>query len=116
MLMSQTQERQVASRLATATGHEAVVQPGSGNQPGAPNDILVRGHSMIECKATAAAQITLRQNDLSAARMKAALCGGWPTFLALRMGGHDYFVLEDSEFYHLLNCERVAMAPRDDQK
>lgn len=114
--MAQTHEKQIAERLAEATGRPARVQPGSGNQPGAPNDVLVPNHSMVECKATNATSIILKRSWAHEARQKAALCGAGAVYLALRIHGRDYFVADDEEFYHLLECERHLAAILSDAK
>lgn len=89
----------------------ARLQPGSGNQPGKPNDVHVPSHAFIECKETSKKQISLKWSWLEHLE-KSAILHGLRTFLCIRFSEHsdtNYFLVDEQTFYHLLQCERELM-------
>lgn len=84
---------------------DAHVQPGSGNQPGKPNDVRVPSQCYIECKETGAAQITISYAWLERLRKLSLPLRG---YLALKFSNKsqtNFYVVEDVVFEHLLSCE-----------
>jgi Holliday junction resolvase len=78
----------------------ARIQPGSGNQPGSPNDI-VAGPWHVECKMTNRGSMVVQFAWLARVR-KLAMQFGKRSLLALRFGNDDYFVLRAADFYAML--------------
>jgi Holliday junction resolvase len=104
------QEQYIAANLR-AIFHRGGRQPGSGNNPVAPNDVAIPGYLHVEAKQTAAAEISLRWDWIERAR-KLAIQFAVPSVLAIRFKvadpKHDYFVIRDDMFYDLLdNTERL---------
>lgn len=101
---SVAQEVQVADSMRAIYG-DAHVQPGSGNQPGKPNDVRVPGEAYIECKETAGKQIAFPYAWIQRLRKLSQPLRG---YVALKFSTYDdanYYVVEDTVFEHLLKCE-----------
>lgn len=84
------------------------MQPGSGNQATAPNDIKAKNEFMVECKSTVSKTITLEFNWLRRATMLASSFG-LGAVVAIRFCwtvNSDYFVLPAQEYYNLLECRK----------
>lgn len=100
--LSVNQENEIAERMRDIYG-DAHVQPGSGNQPGKPNDVRIPGYAYIEAKFTSSHQIVVKREWLDRLRMLANPLRG---YLAIMFyPGANYYVVEDVHFEHLLKCE-----------
>jgi Holliday junction resolvase len=109
--ISRDQEAHIRTQLKRIYGI-ANLQPGSGNQATAPNDVAVHNAFHVECKATSAKAINV-EFDWIAKASRLALQFAVPAFVALRFAVYskkDYFVVEDSTFYNFLRMEREVQA------
>jgi hypothetical protein len=94
---------------------KARLQPGSGNQAHAPNDVRSENY-YVECKATGNDSITLKYAWLDK-MYRSSIVGGLRSILAIRFtrahpGRYDYYVLDEETMRYLLSCER-EMTRRD---
>jgi len=101
---SLNQENQVAAALRIVYG-DAHVQPGSGNQPGKPNDVRVPGEAYVECKETKAAQIIVSFAWLERIRSLSMPLRGYLAIKFSKLSNTNFYVVEDVVFEHLLKCE-----------
>lgn len=88
------------------------LQPGSGNQPGKPNDVLVPGEMYIECKETSKASISFKHAWIETLR-KLSWQGALRSVVSLKFTNESstiYYVVDDDTFHHLLKCERDLRA------
>jgi len=100
-------ESDIAARLGMIFT-DVNVQPGSGNQSTAPNDIKAKNELMVECKSTISKTITLELNWLQRATMLASSFG-LSAVVAIRFClnvNSDYFVLPAQAYYDLLECRK----------
>jgi Holliday junction resolvase len=91
--------------IAQALG--GVRTPGSGNQPGKGNDVVVAGRLSVECKSTRLSSISVKIDWLRRL-MKFGIHSGRNVVLALRfvdVTNYDYVVIDLEYFQHLLRCE-----------
>lgn len=101
------QETEVRDAMQRVYGN-ARLQPGSGNQPTRPNDVLVPNVAYFECKETSRSQITLKWAWLETLK-RTSILNGLRTFLVVKFTLHsrtNYYVVEDHVFEHLLKCEQ----------
>lgn len=101
---SLNQEAQVALSMRVLYG-DAHVQPGSGNQPGKPNDVRIPGEAYIECKETSAAQISISFAWLERIRKLSMPLRGYLAIKFSSKSQSNFYVVEDVVFEHLLKCE-----------
>ena len=101
---SVAQEIQVADSMRAIYG-DAHVQPGSGNQPGKPNDVRVPGEAYIECKETASKQFIFPYAWIQRLRTLSLPLRGYLALKFSTYDGSNYYVVEDEVFEHLLKCE-----------
>lgn len=108
---SSRHENDVAKELTKIYGEIVTLQPGSGNQPGAPNDVRVAQHTYVECKETSAMSMTLKHSWLERLR-SLSVQGAMQSLLAIRFSNgppwaRDYYLVDADRMYHLLECERA---------
>jgi len=84
------------------------LQPGSGNQATAPNDIKVQNKFMIEAKCTVGKTMSVEHNWLKRSTWLAAQFG-LPAMVAIRFCGtlnDDYFIISDSQLAYYASLEK----------
>lgn len=111
MTISQEQESQIRNKLSVIYGKRAKVQPGSGNQATAPNDVAVINEMHVECKVTEKPSMSIRHDWIEKAELL-ALQFGTKAFLAIQFYKkntgrvRNYFIVPDHEFYSMLLLEK----------
>jgi hypothetical protein len=105
------QENEIADAMRAIYG-EANVQPGSGNQPGKPNDVRVPGYAYIECKNTASQQMTVKHSWLAHLRRLSLPLRGYLAIKFSVESSTNYYIVEDTVFEHLLKCEQELLNPK----
>ena len=104
-----TQEIEVSRAMERIYG-AAHRQPGSGNQAGKPNDVVVPGYAYVECKNTSRSQMIVKYSWLASLRKLSLPLRG---FLAIKFSldsSSNFYIVEDCIFEHLLTCERELSA------